>query len=100
MDSLPCRGIKLPDFRGAPLLDRRQFLSSTASGIAASLAFRGSPLAQLQNVPPLPERTLLDSDEEAFWAAMRRQFIIPEDEIYLNNDMRHGTNSAIPWRSS
>ena len=67
------------------MLDRRQFLSSTASGIAASLAFRGSLLAQLQNVPPLPERSLLDSDEEAFWAAMRRQFIIPEDEIYLNN---------------
>src|SRR6478752_3019374 len=85
MDSLPCRGIKLPDFRGSPLLDRRQFLSSTASGIAASLAFRGSLLAQLQNVPPLPERALLESDEEAFWAAMRRQFIIPEDEIYLNN---------------
>jgi isopenicillin-N epimerase len=85
MDSLPCRGIKLPDFRGSPLLDRRQFLSSTASGIAASLAFRGSLLAQLQNVPPLPDHSLLGNDEEAFWAAMRRQFIIPEDEIYLNN---------------
>src|SRR5690348_18088269 len=60
-------------------------MSSTASGIAASLTFRGSLLAQLQNVPPLPERSLLDSDEEAFWAGMRRQFIIPEDEIYLNN---------------
>src|SRR5436305_14971066 len=85
MDSLACHGIKLPDFRGAHLLDRRQFLSSTASGIAASLAFPGSLLAQLQNVPPLPERSLLDSDEEAFWAPMPRQFIIPEDEIYLSN---------------
>src|SRR6478672_2231600 len=85
MDSRAWRGIKLPDFRGSPLLDRRQFLSSTASGIVTSLALRGSLLAQLQNVPPLPERSLLESDEEAFWAAMRRQFIIPEDEIYLNN---------------
>lgn len=67
------------------MLDRRQFLSSAATGIAASLAFRGSLLAQLQNIPPLPDPSLLDSNEDAFWAEMRRQFLIPEDEIYLNN---------------
>lgn len=56
------------------MLDRRQFLS-TASGIAASLALRGSLLAQLQSLPPLPDHSLLDSNEDAFWAEMRRQFI-------------------------
>ena len=61
------------------MLDRRQFLSSAASGVAASLCFRGSLLAQLEKTPPLPDRSLLDSDEDAYWAEMRRQFIIPDD---------------------
>ena len=67
------------------MLDRRHFLSTAATGVAASLAFRGHLLAQLEKTPPLPDHTLLDTNEDAFWAAMRRQFIIPEDEIYLNN---------------
>ena len=67
------------------MLDRRRFISTAATGIAASLAFRGNLLAQLEKTPPLPDRSLLDKDEDAFWAEMRRQFIIPEDEIYLNN---------------
>src|ERR1700741_3997591 len=67
------------------MLDRRHFLSTAVTGVAASLAFRGSLLAQLEKVPPLPDHSLLDKNEDAFWAAMRRQFIIPEDEIYLNN---------------
>ena len=67
------------------MLDRRHFLSTAASGVAASLAFRGSLLAQLEKTPPLPDHALLDKNEDAYWAAMRRQFIIPEDEIYLNN---------------
>jgi selenocysteine lyase/cysteine desulfurase len=67
------------------MLDRRHFLSTAASGVAASLAFRGSLLAQLQKTPPLPDHSLLDKNEDAYWAEMRRQFLIPEDEIYLNN---------------
>ena len=67
------------------MLDRRHFLSTAASGVAASLAFGGNLLAQLEKTPPLPDRSLLDKNEDAFWAGMRRQFIIPEDEIYLNN---------------
>jgi isopenicillin-N epimerase len=67
------------------MLDRRRFMSTAATGIAASLAVRGNLLAQLEKTPPLPDRSLLDKDEDAFWAEMRRQFIIPEDEIYLNN---------------
>src|SRR5450631_4011584 len=39
--------------------------------------------------PPLPDRSLLESKDarkdDLFWAEMRKQFLIPEDEIYLNN---------------
>ena len=67
------------------MLDRRHFLSTAAAGVAASLAFRGDLLAQIEKAPPLPDRSLLDTNEDAFWAEMRRQFLIPEDEVYLNN---------------
>src|SRR5207253_2517482 len=65
--------------------DRRQFLSTAAGGVAASLAFRSSVFAQLEKIPPLPDHLLLDKNEDAYWAEMRRQFLIPDDEIYLNN---------------
>jgi len=67
------------------LLDRRQFLSTAATGFAASAAFGGKLLAQLDKVPALPDRSVLDTNEDGYWAEMRRQFIIPEDEVYLNN---------------
>jgi isopenicillin-N epimerase len=69
-----------------PLLDRRRFLTTATTGLAATLAFRGSLLAQLEKAPStLPDRALFDKNEDAYWAEMRRQFLIPEDEIYLNN---------------
>src|SRR5438477_2586898 len=49
------------------------------------MAFGGNLLAQLEKTPPLPDPSLLDTNEDLFWSDMRRQFIIPEDEIYLNN---------------
>jgi len=67
------------------MLDRRQFLSTAASGFAASMAFGGKLLAQLDNTPPLPDRSVLDHNEDGYWAEIRRQFLIPEDEVYLNN---------------
>ncbi len=67
------------------MLDRRHFLATAASGVAGSLAFRGSLLAQLEKTPPLPDHALLDKNEDAYWAEMRKQFLIPEDEVYLNN---------------
>jgi len=66
-------------------MDRRHFLSTAATGMAATLALPGTLLAQLEKAPALPSRSLLDQNEDAFWAEMRRQFVIPEDEIYLNN---------------
>ncbi len=59
------------------MLDRRHFLSSAATGLATSLALRGNLFAQLEKTPPLPDHTLLDNNEDVYWAAMRRQFLIP-----------------------
>ena len=67
------------------MLDRRHFLSS-ATGLAASLAFSNNLFAQLEKAPTsLPESDLYEKNEEAYWAELRRQFLIPADEIYLNN---------------
>jgi len=68
------------------MLDRRNFLSS-AAGIAALSALR--PLAEAQlptvNLSQLPASSLYDRDEEAYWREIRKQFLIPDDEVYLNN---------------
>jgi isopenicillin-N epimerase len=67
------------------MVNRRQFLTAASTGLAASIALRGDLLAQLEKVPPLPGHSLLEKNEDAYWAELRRQFLIPEDEIYLNN---------------
>jgi isopenicillin-N epimerase len=66
------------------MVDRRHFLAA-ATGVATSFAFSGNLLAQLEKTPPLPDPSLLEKNEDGFWAEMRRQFLIPEDEVYLNN---------------
>ena len=70
-------------------MDRRHFLSSSltaGAGLAAVLALRNDLLAQIQNVPSsLPDDTLYTRDQESYWTELRKQFLIPEDEIYLNN---------------
>jgi selenocysteine lyase/cysteine desulfurase len=67
------------------VLDRRHFLSAT-TGLAATLALRSPLLAQLEKAPAnLPDHSLLDKNEDAYWAELRQQFLIPADEIYLNN---------------
>ena len=67
------------------MLDRRHFLSS-ATGLAANLGFSNNLFAQLEKAPTsLPESDLYEKNEEAYWAELRRQFLIPADEIYLNN---------------
>ena len=66
-------------------MDRRRFVTS-ALGMAGAFAVAPSLFAQLEAAPPsLPEHGLLDTDEDAYWAEMRKQFLIPSDMIYLNN---------------
>ncbi len=70
------------------MIDRRGFLSSFAgaASVATTLSLRGDLFAQLAQAPAhLPERPLYDSNEEAYWTEMRKQFLIPVDEVYLNN---------------
>jgi isopenicillin-N epimerase len=67
------------------LLDRRHFLSS-ATGLAASLALSNNLFAQLEKAPAsLPQSDVYQKDEEAYWFELRKQFLIPADEVYLNN---------------
>ncbi|HUN62028.1 MAG TPA: aminotransferase class V-fold PLP-dependent enzyme [Candidatus Sulfotelmatobacter sp.] len=69
------------------MIDRRGFLSSFA-GVAA---LAGVPLPEpcqdifSQSALTLPDRDLYNTDEEAYWTQVRKLFLIPEDEIYLNN---------------
>jgi isopenicillin-N epimerase len=67
------------------LLDRRRFLTAS-SGIAAALALPKQLLAELPSVPRgFPNEDVYTSDPDAYWAAIRKKFLIPRDEIYLNN---------------
>ena len=63
-------------------MDRRHFLTATTTLGLSSLAF-----GKLKLVPefPLPSSALYQEDEERYWREIRRQFLIPADEVYLNN---------------
>jgi selenocysteine lyase/cysteine desulfurase len=71
------------------MLDRRHFLSSAAgfagAGIAAAALFSDSFLARMAAAPrELPPSSLFQANEDSYWAGVRKQFLIPEDEVYLN----------------
>src|ERR1051326_8649927 len=83
--------IRCAFFGGSSMFDRRAFLSSIGTAAAAVVALPdSSSLLAPQSTPhpavtPLPDPALYDKDEEAYWTAIRKQFLIPEDEVYLNN---------------
>src|SRR6476646_5971422 len=67
------------------MLNRRTFLSSTV-GIAGASFFANNLLARLACAPKnLPPESLAQTNEDAYWAELRKQYLIPADEIYLNN---------------
>lgn len=61
------------------MFDRRNFLGSAA---AASIAHPVS--AQALKAVPLPAADLHGRDEDAYWKALRAQFLIPSDVVNLN----------------
>jgi isopenicillin-N epimerase len=66
-------------------MDRRRFLTA-GTGFATALLLQNRLFAQLDKAPAaLPAANLYQTDQEAYWAQIRQQFLIPEDEIYLNN---------------
>jgi selenocysteine lyase/cysteine desulfurase len=70
------------------MVDCRGILSSFAgaAGVAATLGLHGELFAQLAQAPAqLPDKSLYASDEEMYWTELRKQFLIPAENIYLNN---------------
>jgi isopenicillin-N epimerase len=67
------------------MLNRRRFFSTSGAVLAGAWALRESLFAQAQQAPPLPDASLFDKNEDAYWAEIRKQFLLPPDEIYLNN---------------
>ena len=69
------------------MLDRRRFLASTVTGgLVAGLALKHDLFAQLEQIPnALPDSNKFAANEDAYWAELRKQFLIPADEVYLNN---------------
>jgi selenocysteine lyase/cysteine desulfurase len=79
------------------MLNRRGFLASVAGASASgtALAWRLPPTlaaSRQQSPAALPEPSLYSSNEEAYWTEIRKQFVIPQDEVYLNN----GTVGSCP----
>src|SRR5215475_1716647 len=75
--------------------NRRGFLSSLSgvAGVAGTLGLAPRLEALLEKAPAqLPDSSLYAKDEEAYWTELRKQFLIPEDEVYLNN----GTVGSCP----
>src|SRR5881394_4354900 len=67
------------------MVDRRGFLSSVA-GVAGALGISPNFETLLNQAPAnLPDSSLYAKDEEQYWTELRKQFLIPSDEIYLNN---------------
>jgi len=79
------------------MLDRRGFLTSVAgiagAGLAGGPIFGKSLLERIaeapRELPPIPQQP---ANDDAYWAELRKQFLIPEDEVYLNA----GTVGASP----
>jgi selenocysteine lyase/cysteine desulfurase len=67
------------------MFDRRRFLSSTIA-LGGAAVFSNQVFAEIASAAlEIPSPTLDDSGEDSYWAEIRKQFLIPEDEVFLNN---------------
>ena len=66
------------------MLSRRDFIGRSA-GLAALLGMPSNVSAQTPTPTAMPSGELYFSHEDAYWAEVRKQFLIPDDEVYLNN---------------
>jgi selenocysteine lyase/cysteine desulfurase len=66
------------------MLDRRSFLASAAIAGAAA-PFTAEAMAATLTSVALPGADLFGKNEDAYWAQLRKQFLIPTDVINLNN---------------
>ncbi len=65
--------------------DRRGFLSSVG-GVVGALGLAPQIESLLDDpAPQMPASSLYEKDEEAYWTLLGKQFLIPADEVYLNN---------------
>jgi selenocysteine lyase/cysteine desulfurase len=54
--------------------------------VAAGVAFRNPLFAQMEKAPAtLPDSGVFERNQDVYWEELRKQFLIPKDEIYLNN---------------
>src|SRR5713226_5048250 len=73
--------------RRIAMIDRRGFLSSFggAAGVATTLGLRGDLFAQLAQAPAhLPDPSLYDSNEEAYFTENRKHCLTTTDVVYLS----------------
>ena len=76
-------------------MDRRHFVFNAGLagilGLNPSLLPHLAPSAALASPFPriaefaLPSAALYESDQDSYWTELRKQFLIPADEVYLNN---------------
>jgi selenocysteine lyase/cysteine desulfurase len=75
------------------MVNRRNFLSASAAAAGTLPSIAAFAAAPAQPPAPFPPSTLYEKNEEAYWTEVRKQFLIPSDEVYLNN----GTVGSSPW---
>ena len=87
------------------MFDRRSFCPPLLAGVAAlGSASLPNICSELLGQAPdkLPDRTLTlyDANEEAYWCEVRKLFLIPEDEIYLNKDIDRFLEACDEYRNT